>query len=168
MDKDIKIPNGLTQRIQETIKDVRTTLDGLNFCTWVNEPEPAVRREEIDKALSRIAPWYEISQKQEKVETLDKNREKVYTKRMAEYFPKAIEAGFMERSEDGFKWLYNGGSKVSLFYFLKEVYSPDGRIPYKSLEQLFHVKRLDSTKCGFDINKNTQKWEGGIDGLFKE
>ena len=97
----------------------------------------------------------------------------IMTERAKKYFAKAIEAGFMEQREYGYKWTFrNGqrGAKAALAYFLKSVYSPDNlrTIPFKALEQLFWVKRLDSSLYAYNGGGQRQKWREEIDGLFND
>lgn len=86
------------------------------------------------------------------------------------YFNKAIEVGFMKQKENGYEWLYNKGQKVSLAYFLQKVFDPKGtaQIPFKHLEALFGVTRLDSALDGALSAKKPQKWRGNIDMLFDD
>ena len=92
------------------------------------------------------------------------------TEREKEYFAKAIEAGLMEETDSGYKWLHNNGMKASLGYFLKCVFDPKGteRIPFKSLEALFGVARLDTVIRQVLDAKNNQKWRKDIDILFED
>lgn len=83
-------------------------------------------------------------------------------------FAKAVEAGFMEKTETGYKW---HGSKASLGYFVVQVYNPDGskETPFKALEELFGVSRLDSAsnKALLEVKK-PQKWREPLDELIKD
>lgn len=92
------------------------------------------------------------------------------TAREKKYFAKAIEAGLMQETETGYKWLYNGGSKASLAYFLQKVFNPDGTqtTPFKKLETLFNVSRLAAATYKLLCCKNMQKRKGGIDKLFEK
>lgn len=93
------------------------------------------------------------------------------TQRAKKAFAKAVEAGMMEKTAIGYKWLYHNGSKASLSYFLVQVYNPDGSkvTPFKALEHLFSVTRLDSASYkAFVEVKSPQKWRGKIDELLKE
>ncbi|MGN1034474.1 MAG: hypothetical protein ACI4PK_02660 [Oscillospiraceae bacterium] len=57
------------------------------------------------------------------------------TKEEALYYNKAIEKGLAQGSDNGYKWLYNKGSKASLAYFLNKIFNPNGtgQIPFKKL-----------------------------------
>ena len=99
----------------------------------------------------------------------------IMTERAKKYFAKAIEAGFMEQRGNGYKWTFrNGqrGAKAALAHFLESVYSPDKSspqiIPFKALERLFGVNRLDSTLYALNGGGQRQKWRGEIDGLFDD
>jgi hypothetical protein len=93
------------------------------------------------------------------------------TERARKAFAKAVEAGYIEKTATGYRWLYNGGSKASLSYFVVQVYNPDGAgiTPYKALDELFGVSRLDSAynKAVLET-KQEQKWREPIDELLKE
>lgn len=86
------------------------------------------------------------------------------------YFDAAIKAGFMEKTETGYRWIFQKGRQVSLAYFLSQIYNPDrlSKTPFKELEALFNVKHLaKTTYCIDEVNK-IQKWRGAIDNLFNE
>ena len=92
------------------------------------------------------------------------------TDRAKEIFAKAVEAGYMEKTATGYKWLYNSGSKASLAYFIMQVFSPDNtkQIPFKALGQLFDVTRLDRALDQAATAKKPQQWRGAIDNLLKD
>lgn len=83
-------------------------------------------------------------------------------------FAKAVEAGMMEKTATGYKW---HGSKASLSYFVVQVYNPDGskETPFKALNELFGVSRLDSAsnKALLEVKK-PQKWREKIDELIND
>lgn len=91
------------------------------------------------------------------------------TEREKKYFAKAIDAGMMEKTYNGYRWIYNNGLKASLAYFLNKVFNPDGfgRIPYKRLECLFEVKCLAVAVSKLLEVKKEQKWRAPIDALFQ-
>lgn len=104
---------------------------------------------------------------QQKQATLKSRQE---TERERKYFDKAINAGLMEETDSGYRWLHNNGMKASLVYFLKQIYNPydSSQTPFKMLENLFSVKYLaTATHRLFDVKKE-QKWRSEIDALFKE
>lgn len=92
------------------------------------------------------------------------------TDRARAIFAKAVEAGYMEKTATGYKWLYNSGSKASLAYFIMQVFSPDNtkQIPFKALGQLFDVTRLDRALDQATTAKKLQQWRGAIDNLLKD
>ena len=66
------------------------------------------------------------------------------TERARKNFPKAIEAGFMCKTDSGYKWLYGGSNgQVRLGYFISKTYD-HGR-PINKLERLFNVQKLSSS-----------------------
>lgn len=93
------------------------------------------------------------------------------TNRAKKAFAKAVEAGYMEKTATGYRWLYNSGSIASLGYFLVQVYNPDGSkvTPFKALDELFGVTRLDSAsnKALLEVKK-PQKWREKIDELLSD
>lgn len=87
------------------------------------------------------------------------------TEREIKYYGKAIEAGMAKKTEQGYRWL---GSKVSFGYFINKVHRPKAteRLPYKRMEKLWNIKRLDSA-----VNQSAdwkQKRKKDIDALFEE
>lgn len=93
------------------------------------------------------------------------------TERAKEYFKKAVDAGYMDKTDTGYKWILgNRGSKARLAYFLMQVYNPDNtkQIPYKALEALFGVTRLDSSYSAMLTVSKPQNWRQQIDKLFEE
>ena len=91
------------------------------------------------------------------------------TDRAKKAFAAAVEAGFMEKTDTGYKWKYNRGSHVSLAYFLVKVYDPDNtsETPFTALGGLFGVSRLDSSADKAFNAKNTQLWRKKLDELLK-
>ena len=92
------------------------------------------------------------------------------TEREKEYFAKAIEAGLMEKTDRGYKWLHNNGMKASLGYFLNRVFNPKGtaQIPFQRMEELFGMSRLDTATNQALSPKNPQRWREEIDTLFDD
>ena len=86
------------------------------------------------------------------------------------YFDAAIKGGLMQETETGYKWIYQNGNKASLAYFLMKIYNPNGlgKTPYKEMETLFSVTRLDRATQQLLEAKNTQKWREKIDELFQD
>lgn len=92
------------------------------------------------------------------------------TEREEKYFAKALDFGLMKRTKTGYEWIYQNGRKASLGYFLNKVFNPKmtAQIPYKRMENLFNVSRLD-TALGQALNaKEHQKWRKEIDSLFDD
>lgn len=87
--------------------------------------------------------------------------------RAKKYFPKAIEAGLMEKTNDGYKWLFGGVTRLG--YFIRKVFNPDRLqvVPYKGLEQLFGVTKLDNAIDRAETTKKPQPWRKKIDELFE-
>lgn len=87
------------------------------------------------------------------------------TEREIKYYGKAMEAGMAEETEQGYRWL---GSNVSFGYFIDKVHRPKAteRLPYKRMEKLWGIKRLDSAVSQSADRKH--KWEKDIDALFEE
>lgn len=110
-------------------------------------------RKYIDYALPKIEP----------------QQEKLTEKEFLSY-GKAIKRGMAEKTENGYKWLYKNGSLASLAYFINKIFNSDGtgRIPYKRLQRLWNVNRLDSAVSRLFNAKGTQEWEKKIDELFKK
>ena len=118
----------------------------------------------IDEALPKIEPQQTPHAIKEKPQQED------LTDREKEYYQKAISKGMAKKTDNGYKWLYCGGSKVSLSYFLNKVFCPKGFgvIPFKKLEKLWGVKRLDSTSYQLANAKKPQRWRGYINTLFEK
>ncbi len=98
----------------------------------------------------------------------------IMTDRAKTYFKKAIQAGFMEKTESGYKWTFEGrkGARAALSYFIMKIYSPDPKdkktIPFRAMENLFGVKRLDSALRAALETVKPQAWRQMIDGLFND
>ena len=99
---------------------------------------------------------------------VDDNLPSKITKKEVECYEKAINSGMAEKTEDGYKWLYNNGSKASLAYFLYKLFNPNGtgQIPYQRLNKLWNVTRLDSALSQTLNAKNPQRWRTQIESLF--
>ena len=113
-----------------------------------------------------------LSQSNSNIITIGKSGSKPQqeTEREKKYFAKAIEAGLMEKTDGGYRWLHNNGLKASLGYFLNRVLDPRGtaQIPYQRMESLFNVSRLDSVIDKALTAKKPQKWRIEIDALFND
>lgn len=86
------------------------------------------------------------------------------------YFDRAIKAGYMTETANGYEWTWGGtrGKKARLAYFITKIYDPMQSIPYKRLESLFGVSRLDSAVTQLMYAKRPPQWRKGIDLLFQE
>ena len=91
------------------------------------------------------------------------------TEQQTNTFNKAIEAGLMAKKDERYIWKHDNGSKASLAYFLQKVFNPDGisRTPFKRLEALSSVTRLDRATQQLLEVKNTPIWTKKIDELFQ-
>ena len=99
---------------------------------------------------------------------VDDNLPSKITKKEVECYEKAINSGMAEKTEDGYKWLYNNGSKASLAYFLYKLFNPNGtgQIPYQRLNKLWNVTRLDSALSQTLNARHPQRWRTQIESLF--
>ncbi len=99
-----------------------------------------------------------------------KTTKQLITDNEERYFTKAIKAGLMKQKDNGYEWLHNNGLKASLAYFLKRIFNPKGNkpVPYKMLESLFGVTRLDTALDQAVTTKKPQKWRAEIDILFED
>ena len=96
---------------------------------------------------------------------------KPFSSEAEKYFNKAIQAKLMKKREDDtYEWLHNNGLKASLGYFLNRVFNPKGtsQIPYKCMESLFNMSRLDTAIDQALTAKKPQKWRTEIDTLFDD
>lgn len=116
----------------------------------------------IDEALPKLEP------QQAPEPTNTKPQQEELTEREKQYYEKAITQGMAIKTDSGYKWLYCSGSKVSLVYFLSKVFCPKGveQIPFKRLNNLWGVSRLDSANDQLANAKKNQQWRQHIDNLF--
>lgn len=123
--------------------------------------------EEIHHTAKEILDIYNYEFPNPKADNTESNKKDAeeLTEREIKYYGKAIEAGMAKKTEQGYKWL---GSNVSLGYFINKVHRPTAteRLPYKRMEELWGVKRLDSAVHQSADRKH--KWEKDIDALFEE
>lgn len=117
----------------------------------------------IDEALPKLEP------QQAPEPTNTKPQQEELTEREKQYYEKAITQGMAIKIDSGYKWLYCSGSKVSLVYFLSKVFCPKGveQIPFKRLNNLWGVSRLDSANNQLANAKKPQQWRRHIDNLFQ-
>ena len=123
--------------------------------------------EEIHHTAKEILDIYNYEFPNPKADDTEANEKdsKKLTEREIKYYGKAIEAGMAEKTEQGYRWL---GSNVSFGYFIDKVHRPKAteRLPYKRMEKLWGIKRLDSAVSQSADRKH--KWEKDIDALFEE
>lgn len=123
--------------------------------------------EEIHHTAKEILDIYNYEFPNSRADNTESNKKDAeeLTEREIKYYGKAIEAGMAKKTEQGYRWL---GSNVSLGYFINKVHRPTAteRLPYKRMEELWGVKRLDSAVHQSADRKH--KWEKDIDALFEE
>lgn len=85
------------------------------------------------------------------------------SERAKKYFERALMNGFMEKVGNRYIWIWEG--KARLAYFIHSTFNPNGteRIPYKKLEALFGISRLERAVDQVMNAKNPQKWREEID-----
>lgn len=132
----------------ENIESQKNTIQSINSTKFSSQPE------DYSKTL--------LSEKQKSKKALE------LTEQQSTCFERAIKAGLMEKTNNGYIWIHNNGLKASLAYFLEKVFAPKGteQMPYHSLEIMFNVSRLDSTLTQVHNAKNPQKWITDIDKIF--
>lgn len=123
--------------------------------------------EEIHHTAKEILDIYNYEFPNPKADDTESNKKEPeeLTEREIKYYGKAIEAGMAEKTEQGYRWL---GSNVSFGYFINKVHRPTAteRLPYKRMEELWGVKRLDSAV--HQSADGERKWKKDIDALFEE
>ncbi len=121
-------------------------------------------RKYIDEALPQTEP-----QQVTPIGVNNNSPSKITQKEVA-YYDKVVTSDMAEKTEDGYKWLYNNGSKASLAYFLYKLFNPNGtgQIPYQRLNKLWGVTRLDSALTQALNAKHAQQWRTQIDSLFTD
>ena len=123
--------------------------------------------EELETEAQEILDIYDYVFPNSRADNTGSNKKEPeeLTEREIKYYGKAIEAGMAKKTEQGYRWL---GSKVSFCYFINKVHRPKAteRLPYKRMEKLWNIKRLDSA-----VNQSAdwkQKRKKDIDALFEE
>ena len=108
-----------------------------------------------------------------KVNTADNDNlpDELNTDKAKKYFARAIEAGYMTRDKNGYKWKYGGNKgQIRLGYFCYKVF--DQPRPISRLEELFRVNRLSAsiTNASFKPSTaGTKQWRKEIDDkIFKD
>lgn len=160
------------------IRGVESQLEAITNKLGEKEPSPLNDRlyHFLAQVVSLFGEFYfsridELTRRRKpKKDFRSRAEEEPSTHRAKEAFNNAIQKGFMERNGNGYRWMYNGGSKASLAFFLTNVYNPDGagRTPYKALERLFNVKYLASASDQQSIAKKPQRWIEPLLALIKK
>lgn len=123
--------------------------------------------DEVDQEAKEILDIYNYEFPNSRADNTESNKKDAeeLTEREIKYYGKAMEAGMAEKTEQGYRWL---GSNVSFGYFIDKVHRPKAteRLPYKRMEKLWGIKRLDSAVSQSADRKH--KWEKDIDALFEE
>ncbi|MDD2951981.1 MAG: hypothetical protein PHC95_02285 [Parabacteroides sp.] len=93
------------------------------------------------------------------------------TERARKYFAKAIKVGYMERTGNGYKWLFGGDKgQARLGYFCNKVYNKPR--PINKLEELFEVKKLSASITNADSEAkraDVKQWRSEInDNIFND
>lgn len=92
------------------------------------------------------------------------------TEKARKCFAKAIEVGYMERTNNGYKWLFGDNrGQARLGYFCNKVYSTPR--PINKLEQIFEVKKLSASISNADIEAkrtDVKQWRKEIDDKIFE
>ena len=127
----------------------------------------------IEDALREQRVWEEDTQ--QRLETLLQGR--LRGDETAEYYIKAIDAGFIKMTAIGLEWMQIGktGGDTQLAYFCGKVYGYEyngingnegDQVPYEDLEKLFGVKRMDRALNRAHNVTKPQYWRIKIDKLF--
>lgn len=101
----------------------------------------------------------------------------INTKRAQTYFQKAIDNGLLRLESGRFSWIQIGerGAKAQLAYFCGKVFEYEHSIsgnvgtsfPEEELNELFGVKKMQSSLQQVHEAKNKQQWRRRIDELFE-
>jgi len=89
------------------------------------------------------------------------------TDRARVYFTRAVEVGYMQPTQTGYKWVFGGarGALVRLGYFVERVFCPTNTeaLPEQAINRLFGVNRIGSAVTQLHNAKTPQKWRAEID-----
>lgn len=89
------------------------------------------------------------------------------TERARVYFTRAVEVGYMQPTQTGYKWVFGGerGALVRLGYFVERVFCPTNteELPEQAINRLFGVNRIGSAITQRHNAKKPQKWQVEID-----
>lgn len=127
-------------------------------------------REKLSFKYQVIAKKFELNKNrwevQPNISTSQPLPDELNTERAKKYFPRAVEAGYMELTETGYKWdLTQRGNKVKLGYFLQKVYCPNNteEIPETVINDYFSTTRIGSSISQIIVVNKPQKWRAKID-----
>ena len=145
---------------------------------WKEQEQLKREREGLYKEfLDVVQADFESQQPEPKQCLIDLLPDHLKSDEVVEIFQRAIDAKMIEKTATGLKWLQIGskGGKAQLAYFCGKLfgyeYSAYGnkgkRVPYKELEELFGVNRLDRALKQVWDAKEPQRWRVKIDALFK-
>lgn len=166
------INENLFDKAKELLKYQQLMYDVYAYC---QSDKASTQAKEMDKECDFIGCFYILDDLKDwlRTESVDKQKdvsskefpEELNTDRAREYFKRAVEAGFMEKTDTGYNWLF-GGSKgqARLGYFLSKVYKSPRPINY--LERCFNVKKLSSSisMACYEAKRNDVKlWRKEID-----
>ena len=172
------------QEIQKEVDEI-DDLDEkiIRLIQWKTNIDCIVEDEELKSRFDKWINEYinNIERKKEYIQELPKPvkesneetmllPEELNTERARKYFTKAIECKYMEKTENGYRWLYDNGSKVSLAYFCNNVFCPKNieKLPETSLNKLFNITRLGSALYQIYNAKKPPKWERELKEFFAE
>lgn len=151
----------------ELLKELEIKLK--TFTEWFEINKEVIKDKDIIEANAIFLTWLEILGVTAEPKTKDKEIKVVgLTEREKEYYERAIANEMAKKTETGYKWLYNNGSKASLIYFLNKIFSPNGtkQIPFTRLGNLWGRSRLDSALDKAINVKDPQPWRTDIDRIF--
>lgn len=139
---------------------------------WEKSIETDIERQKIWERIKPVFYKDQLKQQNDIQDIqLEKNKQKSkkvleLTEKQSFYINEAINRGLIEKT-DSYKW---NGKKASLAYFLEKVFAPQKteQMPYKRLEIMFNVSRLDSALTQVYNAKKPQKWRIDIDKIFSE
>ena len=93
------------------------------------------------------------------------------TPRARKYFTRAIDAGYMEKTDNGYRWLFgnkhNETCKARLGFFCSKVF--DTPRPISKLEEFFNIKNLSSAITGaeYEVKRvDVIKWREEINNTI--